>query len=160
MLKISTLCIFVMFGLLLSSCASIVGGGGTQNVTINSNRSGVQFEITDVNGALIQSGITPAKILLKRGAGYFQAAEYTIKYKSTDGEKIQTITHSLNGWYIGNLLIGGLIGFLIVDPLTGAMYTLPANVYVNIKYAVSESINVFSISDIKPDMREYLVAVF
>ena len=27
----------------------------------------------------------------------------------------------MNGWYIGNILFGGLIGFLIVDPLTGAM---------------------------------------
>lgn len=29
------------------------------------------------------------------------------------------------GWYlVGNIFIGGLIGWLIVDPLTGAMWTL------------------------------------
>lgn len=30
----------------------------------------------------------------------------------------------MNGWYIGNLLFGGIIGLLIVDPATGAMWTL------------------------------------
>ncbi len=32
---------------------------------------------------------------------------------------------TLDGWYIGNIIFGGLIGFLIVDPLTGAMWKLP-----------------------------------
>jgi hypothetical protein len=30
----------------------------------------------------------------------------------------------VSGWYFGNLLFGGVIGMLIVDPLTGAMYNL------------------------------------
>jgi hypothetical protein len=31
---------------------------------------------------------------------------------------------SVNGWYVGNVIFGGLVGFLIVDPLTGAMWVL------------------------------------
>jgi hypothetical protein len=31
---------------------------------------------------------------------------------------------SINGWYFGNIVFGGLIGFLIVDPVTGAMFKL------------------------------------
>jgi hypothetical protein len=31
---------------------------------------------------------------------------------------------SVSGWYFGNVVFGGLIGMLIVDPLTGAMYNL------------------------------------
>jgi hypothetical protein len=30
----------------------------------------------------------------------------------------------LNGWYFGNVFLGGLIGMLIVDPATGAMFRL------------------------------------
>jgi hypothetical protein len=30
----------------------------------------------------------------------------------------------MSGWYIGNILFGGLIGMLVVDPQTGAMYRL------------------------------------
>jgi hypothetical protein len=32
----------------------------------------------------------------------------------------------INGWYVGNIVFGGLIGWLIVDPLTGAMWALDA----------------------------------
>ena len=36
-----------------------------------------------------------------------------------------TVDTKANGWYIGgNILLGGLIGWLIVDPATGAMWTL------------------------------------
>jgi hypothetical protein len=35
------------------------------------------------------------------------------------------LTAKINGWYFGNLLFGGIIvGMLIVDPATGAMWTL------------------------------------
>lgn len=33
----------------------------------------------------------------------------------------------MNGWYIANIVFGGLVGFLIVDPATGAMYSLSPN---------------------------------
>ena len=33
----------------------------------------------------------------------------------------------INGWYFGNILIGGLIGFLIVDPASGAMFRLDSD---------------------------------
>jgi hypothetical protein len=42
------------------------------------------------------------------------------------------ITGELNiGWYlVGNFFFGGLIGWLIIDPLTGAMWTLsPEMIY-------------------------------
>jgi hypothetical protein len=39
-----------------------------------------------------------------------------------------TVTGSMSGWYFGNILFGGLIGMLAVDPLTGAMYVLPETV--------------------------------
>jgi len=32
---------------------------------------------------------------------------------------------SVNGWYVaGNLFFGGLIGWLIIDPFNGGIYTL------------------------------------
>ena len=39
-----------------------------------------------------------------------------------------TIVGTMSGWYIGNILFGGLIGMLAVDPVTGAMYVLPETV--------------------------------
>ena len=52
--------------------------------------------------------------------------KYTVKI-SKEGYAVQTVTvdTKANGWYIGgNILLGGLIGWLIVDPATGAMRTL------------------------------------
>ena len=37
-------------------------------------------------------------------------------------EKV-SITPELNPWYIGNLFFGGIVGMVIVDPLTGSMWT-------------------------------------
>jgi hypothetical protein len=39
-----------------------------------------------------------------------------------------TITGTVSGWYIGNILFGGLIGMLAVDPNTGGMYIFPETV--------------------------------
>ncbi len=42
-------------------------------------------------------------------------------------EQTVTVDTKVGGWYIGNFLFGGLIGLLIVDPATGAMWTLDTN---------------------------------
>jgi hypothetical protein len=34
------------------------------------------------------------------------------------------IQNSIDGWYWANFLIGGVIGLLIVDPATGAMFEI------------------------------------
>ncbi len=49
--------------------------------------------------------------------------QYTLTFSKEGFEdKMVTIHSRFDGWYIGNILIGGLIGMLIVDPLSGAMY--------------------------------------
>ena len=64
---------------------------------------------------------------MNSGAGYFKAAEYSITYSKPGFEDLTLpITSEVDGWYIGNLFFGGLIGFLVVDPATGAMWKLPA----------------------------------
>lgn len=109
----------------LAGCASIVSGG-LQAIPINSNPTDAKLEITDLsNGQSLLNTKTPFTATLKRDSGYFQKAQYKIKV-SKDGhipqEKI--ITADINGWYIGNIVFGSLLGFLIVDPATGAMWKL------------------------------------
>src|SRR3569833_1632021 len=68
---------------------------------------------------------TPTKKKHKKKRGYFSGKEYIITIAKS-GYRNQTILVKTrpNGWYLaGNLQIGGLIGYLIVDPLTGAMRT-------------------------------------
>lgn len=110
--------------LALTGCATIFEGG-TQAVTFKSVPESAGIAITNRAGEKIHAGTTPVTLTLKRGAGYFKSEIYNVKIEKEGFKpKELTVTGSVNGWYIGNLLFGGLIGMLIVDPITGAMYDL------------------------------------
>lgn len=112
--------------LALTGCASIVGEK-SQTVQINSTPSGANFLIKDDSGKAVTEGKTPQSVSLQKSDGsYFGKKEYQITF-SKDGFQPVTlpIKSSANGWYIGgNILLGGLIGWLVVDPFNGGMYTL------------------------------------
>jgi hypothetical protein len=93
---------------------------------ITSKPEGANYEVRNNAGQLIHSGVTPGTVTLKSGNGYFKSAGYSVKLRK-DGyaEAHTTINSSLSGWYWGNILLGGLIGMVIVDPVTGAMWKLP-----------------------------------
>lgn len=64
----------------------------------------------------------------------------------------------LNGWYFGNILIGGLIGFLIVDPATGAMYKLDSEgITENLTKVPAASLNIIDKNNIPPNWKAHLV---
>jgi hypothetical protein len=114
--------------LALCGCASIFNGQ-TQAVTIKSAPEGAAIVITNRAGESIHSGVAPATVTLKRGAGYFKSETYKVVMKKEGfADREVTITGSVSGWYIGNILFGGLIGMLAVDPNTGGMYVFPETV--------------------------------
>ncbi|WP_245598309.1 hypothetical protein [Halomonas halodenitrificans] len=110
----------------VTGCASIVGEK-EQTVTINSSPSNANVLVTDERSMEVHSDTTPTTVQLRKSDGsYFGGKTYTVEL-SKDGYESRTmmINSSPNGWYVGgNLLFGGLIGWLIVDPLTGSMYNL------------------------------------
>lgn len=114
--------------LVLSGCASIISGG-TQPVTIKSVPDGATVTVTNRAGEKIHNGTTPLTVTLNRGAGYFKSETYKVEV-TKEGYELGhlDIVSTVNGWYIGNLLFGGVIGFLAVDPATGAMYSFPDSV--------------------------------
>jgi hypothetical protein len=117
--------LFVLFaGTLLSSCATILSKSAYP-VHIRTEPSGAEVSIKNKKGTEIFKGKSPATVRLKSGAGYFSKAEYQVKL-SMDGysEKIVPVYFKLNGWYFGNILIGGILGMLIIDPATGAMWII------------------------------------
>ncbi|PKH20235.1 hypothetical protein CIG19_18975 [Enterobacterales bacterium CwR94] len=110
----------------LSGCATIVGDK-TQLVQINSQPPGASFQIKDETGRIVSQGTTPQGVTLAKSDGsYFGKKAYQITF-SKDGFQPVTlpIKSSVNGWYIGgNIVFGGLIGWLVVDPFNGGMYNL------------------------------------
>lgn len=101
----------------LISCATIMQGT-TQTVGISSSPSGA---LVTVDGKAM--GKTPVMADLKR------KDNHTVQIKLAAYEPHEmTITRSLSGWVVGNILFGGLIG-LAVDAITGGMYKLtPAQI--------------------------------
>jgi len=153
--------ITVAASVLLCSCASIIGKSDYP-LNIASTPSTAHFTIKDKSGTVIHAGTTPEVVTLKSSAGYFTAARYDITFEK-DGftPKTYSVTAGLDGWYFGNILFGGLIGMLIVDPLTGAMYKLPKGVDVPLdakpQASIDRSLRIIALDEVPASLRSALV---
>ncbi|WP_339836938.1 PEGA domain-containing protein [uncultured Flavobacterium sp.] len=111
-MKKNIICCSLALSFLASSCATVMSGS-KQNVKFASNPTYATVFIDEV-----EVGKTPFEMKLAR------ISEHEVMIK-LDGYQTYytTLTKKFNGWFIGNILIGGLIG-IIIDPITGAMYNL------------------------------------
>lgn len=110
----STVCL-----LLATGCASIVDGR-RETVSFSSDPSGAQLII---NGKMI--GVTPASIFLERSD--YDKANVIFKKEGYQDQQA-TIQTSLNMWFWGKVLCGGLIGSS-TDAASGAMRKFSPNSY-------------------------------
>ncbi len=122
--------VFVALALLaalctLTGCASIVSSG-PKTLPIMSQPDEATVEITSIKtGDIVFKAKTPYTAFLRRDDGFFSKAKYKIKIsKDNYLPQEQQIEARLNGWYWGNIVFGGLIGWFIVDPATGAMWKI------------------------------------
>lgn len=108
---------------MLTGCASIFSGT-SQDIGIRTT-PGARYTITNSYGNQVASGTSEGTANLQRGVGYFSPHAYKIKV-SKEGYQSRNmdIEPGMNPWYFANILLGGVVGMLIVDPLTGAMYKL------------------------------------
>jgi len=157
----------VVLGLLATGCASILKGSD-QKVSFNSEPSDAKVVITDVRQAKeVLVGSTPFTTTLKRGAGYFKKAKYNVTFEKPGYQTEAIVLEGTpGGWYIGgNLLFGGGMGWLIVDPATGAMWTLePADMSVTLKKTTAlaprdEGLTVALRADLPPELASKLKPV-
>lgn len=150
--------------LISTSCASIVSKS-SYPIHIKSNPTEARIIITDRDGIEVYDGLTPASLTLDASAGFFRKAQYTISFEK-EGYAPTTIpvVFKLDGWYFGNLLFGGLVGLLIVDPATGAMYKLSTEyvsetltpLQANTK---PEELKIYTIDQIPADLKGSLVKI-
>jgi hypothetical protein len=118
----------------LPGCATLVGGGPSQPVSLNSTPAGASFTVKSSSGIQMAAGTTPQTLRLPR------KNEYQIDF-TVPGYKTQSValTKGTNGWIWGNLLIGWIVGF-IVDFATGSAYKLePSQVQVSLVREVDGS---------------------
>jgi len=131
-LKLSYASKLVAGSLLLTvfvGCATIIGRSSPEPLNVRSTPDQAVVVITDEGGIKIFEGKTPTILSLEKKKGFFSGKKYNVTL-SKDGFKDQSVVvdTKVGGWYLGgNLLFGGLIGWFIVDPATGAMWTLSVN---------------------------------
>jgi hypothetical protein len=150
--------------MLFSSCATIVSKS-SYPVSIDTNPEGATVSITDKRGKEVYKGKSPATVSLKSGAGYFSRAEYQVRLTAPGyAEQVIPVNYKLNAWYFGNLVIGGVLGMLVIDPATGAMWKLetpPIN--INLAKSTSSvtepSLKIMNINDVPQEMKAKLVQV-
>lgn len=85
-------------------------------MTISSSPNFATVYIDDV-----EVGKTPLAKSLKRNKNY----SLVLKLDGYHPYRV-AVNKKFNEWYLGNILIGGVIG-LVIDPITGAMYRLTPN---------------------------------
>lgn len=148
--KLFLLCIFAVS---VDSCATIFTAT-KYKVSLNTTPDGAGITIENRAGKVIYEGVTPATVKLKSAAGYMKKEEYIITFtKNGYAKKTVNISANLDGWYIGNILLGGFIGMLIVDPVSGAMYKIAREDRVideTLHPANEQALQVYDINDM-PD---------
>jgi hypothetical protein len=108
----------------LTGCATIVHSG-PRSIPVASTPAGAKVSIYDRSDSLVMTNTTPFVASLDSKYGYFKGQTYRMVFEMPGYSSTEIkLDASLSGWYFGNLVFGGLIGMLIVDPLTGAMYNL------------------------------------
>lgn len=121
---------------LLSGCASMFSEK-TYPVQVTSEPSRASIEIKDEDGNVVYNGSTPATVKLAASAGYFDGERYTVTFRKPGFDDEQFVIESgVDGWYWGNILLGGVLGMLIIDPATGAMFDLPSKAGATMKPTV------------------------
>lgn len=147
----------------MTSCATVFNRP-VQPVKVTSEPSGMSFTVKTPDGEVVGQGVTPGEVRLKTSSAYFRPATYQFEFRR--GGKLigtRTLTGELSGWYVGNVLIGGLIGMIVIDPLSGAMFTLPNDVHqsgaplASIEMTEGRSLAVVSIDTLSSDERARLV---
>lgn len=151
--------ILLLIVFIMPSCASIFTKT-SYPVSINSNPEGAKISILDKDGKEVFNGVTPATAILNGSSKYMSGARYTVLLKTPGYEEHTAyITSKIEGWYWGNILLGGVIGMLIIDPLTGAMYkldTTPINVTLS-KENKETRLDIVDINSLSDEVKKGLV---
>jgi hypothetical protein len=142
---------------LLPGCATVLSKS-TYPLSITTTPGRADVRIINQDGLLLFQGSTPLTIPLAASAGFFRKAHYQITL-SRQGYMPQTFSlkATLDGWYLGNFLIGGPLGLLVIDPLSGAMWKLPTQHFLLSLQPLDEaSLKIMSIDELPDHLRDKL----
>ncbi len=150
---------------LLAGCGSIIKGS-THEIAFTSTPTQANISIVDEDGSQVFNGKTPATVTLNKKRGYFSGKTYYVTVDKPGYKPFETTLNTkVSAWYVGgNILFGGLIGWLIIDPLTGGMWTIsPEEVDATMAGMTSQNedstLSIALLEDVPPHMRDNLIAL-
>ena len=153
--------------LVLNGCATIFSTS-EYPVTIRSLPTQLTVEVSRSDGHVVHKATTPVTITLTtkkdKKNKHFEGEDYTIKL-IRDGDVVgeTELKSRLDKWYLANMIHGGFIGMLIVDPYTGCMWALNEDVLVteNLSTSAGEasSLQIKTLDEVSEEKRALLVQV-
>lgn len=148
---------YIILLMSFSACASIVSRRAYP-IFIDSNPTEARLTVTNESGDTVYTGRTPKTPKLDAYDGYFSRARYEISFEHPDFETAKVrLEAKLDGWYFGNFLFGYLVGFLIVDPLTGAMYKIDERqVFEKLHFKTESSLYIAPFESLPPEIQSNL----
>ena len=131
-MKKTTLAIFgVLIIMAMTGCATIVSKT-EYPVTISTNAPNAHVTVRNsTNGLILANGKAPVTVTLKTSKGFFEPATYMCDvYDGKKKKQTRVIETKFNKWFLGNFVIGGIIG-MGVDGLSGACYKFDDALYIH-----------------------------
>lgn len=125
MKKIVIFALPIISAVIFSGCATILGGGNSQTISINSDKP-MKGKIAYEDGKGEQHFTTPATLNVER-----RSKDIIITSQDNDFEQ-KTQKSKVNGWFFGNIILGGLIGST-TDLAGGAAWKYDETVNVQTK---------------------------
>lgn len=107
----------------ITGCSTIMNDRMT-DVSVISQPSGQVYSVKDEDGREVHTGTTPEVVKLDAAAGFFDGQTYKVTYG--DGTVKELDSHTTPWYWVGFCI--SVISGLIVDPLTGDMFSLPSEV--------------------------------
>lgn len=105
-------------------CATIVSNEADR-VSFSSSPAGAEATIRNKRGMLVHQEKTPFELDLDAHEGFFDSAQYHVRFEKECHQPADVLVDAtVDEWYFGNILFGGVIGMLIVDPATGEMWEI------------------------------------
>ena len=146
---------------LTGACSSLVN----TPITLESIPTDATITITDKSGVEVYKGNTPAETNLMASSGWFSKTSYQVKFeKEGFDSKTVPVEFKPDGWYFGNTLFGGVVGLLIVDKATGAMFKLDKaflneTLIISTSSADKEELRVFEMNEIPLEWKNHLLSL-
>lgn len=123
-MKIVKVSLYVISVFLFTSCATI-RSESVYSIPVSTVPDSSTIKVFDKKGRNIIVTQSPDTLILKAGDGYFKRAEYLIEVSHKNYiTKKEPIYFVIDRKYIQNVFLSFFmpIGFLIVDPISGAMW--------------------------------------